>query len=119
MWAWFVLYMGACLFVQLFMPEKFANGLTGKAIKKWVKDQTLRHFTRYYVWFGVFWLICRPSLWHTTPIWGVFWLVASLFVLDDYLFGDDDKWKRLWEGVKNTIKWKMDLPPEPIKQRST
>lgn len=44
-----------------------------------------------------------------TPCY-VFWAVFIILYLDDYLFGDDDNFKRFWEGVRNRIKWKMELP---------
>jgi hypothetical protein len=47
----------------------------------------------------------------------VWWLpteaVFSVYILlemDDYLNGDDDDRKRRWEGVKNKVKWLMELP---------
>ena len=115
-WAWVLLYNGAAFFVQIFFPRRFANGLSGKITKKWLKEQWSRHFLRYFGWLGVFILTFSPSLTKTTPVWAVFWAVAVLYIVDDYIFGNDDTWKRLWEGVRNKIKWQMDLPPEPIRQ---
>lgn len=115
-WAWYVLYMGASLFIQIFMPRRFANGLSGKIFKKRVKSQFGRHSARYYLWLLAFWLMFRPSWFSYTRIWDAFWAVAALFIVDDYIFGKDDTWKKLWAGAKNKIKWKMDLPPEPARQ---
>jgi hypothetical protein len=38
--------------------------------------------------------------------------------LDDYLTGDDDKWRRFWEGVRNKIKWLMKLPQPASEPRA-
>lgn len=36
-------------------------------------------------------------------------ILVSLY-LDDYFTGDDDRWKRFKDAVRNAIKWKMRLP---------
>lgn len=44
-----------------------------------------------------------------------FWFVVVCAV-DDYFNGNDDGWK-LWDTVRNKIKWKMDLPPAPAEEQ--
>jgi hypothetical protein len=46
----------------------------------------------------------------------VFCLLFLGLFFDDYLFGDDDRWKRFKGWVGNKVKWKMTLPqplPKP------
>jgi hypothetical protein len=48
----------------------------------------------------------------------IYWLGASAFFVDDYLTGDDDRWKRFTDAVRNKVSWKM-LLPAPVKVRET
>jgi len=110
--AYLGLYWTAQFFVALGFPKRYGNGFTGKAIRRWVKQPSSRVFVRYMAWFGV-----------TIAVWGwhapnaIFWPVAIGFLIDDYVFGDDEDLKRRWQAVKNSVKWKMKLP-EPAPARS-
>lgn len=40
----------------------------------------------------------------------VTWFTAAAFAVDDYLTGNDDKWRRFWRGARNKVRWLMRLP---------
>lgn len=44
------------------------------------------------------------------------WLLMILLYLDDRFTGDDDRWKKFKESVRNRVKWKMKLP-QPVTVR--
>lgn len=44
---------------------------------------------------------------HPAFFYGV---VSFALYLDDYLTGDDDRWKRFKDAVRNKVKWRMRLP---------
>lgn len=102
--------------------ERLCKGLFTRYVlkrlppKRWWTPGSTGHMYRYMLWWGI-----TIVLEYGYPRFGVktwallFWGPVILVVLDDYFFGDDDAWKRRWEGVKNKIKWKMDLP-EPVRQ---
>lgn len=44
------------------------------------------------------------------------WIWCIGLYVDDYLTGDDDKWKRFKGWVGNKVKWKMELPTPPVRE---
>lgn len=38
------------------------------------------------------------------------WTAFIALYLDDYLTGDDDRWKRFKDEARNKVKWLMELP---------
>lgn len=77
------------------------------------------HSYRYMLWLGMTLILQYGLGVLNTKAWNpIFWAPLILVLLDDYIFGDDDAWKRRWEGVKNKIKWQMELPPEPTRQET-
>lgn len=40
----------------------------------------------------------------------VYWGGCIVYFLDDYLTGDDDRWRRFKDAVRNKIRWLMELP---------
>ena len=43
--------------------------------------------------------------WNMVP-----WLWCIALYLDDYLTGDDERWKRFKDWAGNKVKWRMELP---------
>lgn len=40
----------------------------------------------------------------------VFWAVSFALILDDYLTGDDERWKRFRDWCGNRVRWLMEMP---------
>jgi len=107
---WFFLSLA----LHIAWPTRFRNGYIMRAIRKIVhkpKEST-------WVWLsfiGVALLVSSLVETVSSDRAGdvVYWMILLGQLLDDYLNGDDDSWKKRWEGVKNKIKWLMELPPKP------
>lgn len=42
----------------------------------------------------------------------VWWILLAAFYLDDYVTGDDDRWRRFKSFARNLFRWRMELPQE-------
>lgn len=112
LWVGFAVWMPV---VVLFSPEDRA--WKGNFGRLFIKLPLVRNLHR---WGGpfFFWLVW----WQFLIVVGTFTIhdpSLTFFIdtarrLDDYFNHDDDSWRKLWEGVRNKVKWKMELPPEPI-----
>ncbi len=117
--AWVGLYFAA----QILVPfRKKCRGLfTRKVLARVVPP--CRWWTgfykdtyRYFLWLGC-WALASLFIGEKRDVNDlVFWGTYILLLLDDYFFGDDDSWKKFLEGVKNKVKWKMELP-QPVSER--
>ena len=117
--AWFSMYWATTWIVP---DEKLCKGYITRGIKKvvppkkWWSNGPGGHAYRYLLWYGTFILLSSFVVKMKTDTWSlIFWGALIIVLLDDYLFGDDEWRKRLWEGVRNRVKWQMDLPAEPVK----
>lgn len=50
---------------------------------------------------------------------GIQWIAFIALYLDDYLTGNDDRWKRFKDEAHNKVKWLMELPAPPVRQEGT
>lgn len=113
--SWWILFWGT----RFFVPDRLiGRGFVTRKIlarlppKKWWRRGYTAYNYRNFLWWIVT-LLLQITIWPQLAgnlYYPVFWGVVIALMLDDYYFGDDDKWKKLWEGIKNTVKWKMELP---------
>lgn len=120
--AWVVLQLGVQLFVGFRFPRRIGKGRIFTRpfwgvpgfrpyISPW--DGTIYAANVRVAQFGVI-FTTELALIFTGLVGG--WLnrvvnvVIILLYLDDYVTGDDEKWKRFKETLKNAVKWKMPLP---------
>lgn len=102
--------VGVRLYVDNAKPGCVMRGYFGRGIRRiW------RYRNPYLAWlalFGLWWFIARVLDLAVGPAVEqvVFWSGYIGQALDDYFFGDDDDRRRFWEGVRNRVKWKMELP---------
>jgi hypothetical protein len=120
--SWLVLYLAAILFV----PYKRLNRgwITRYGLAKIVPIKWLwrpgEHWGRYMFWWGLnivldYTVISGKKNYDLQE--AIFWGAYVVFLLDDYINGDDDP-KERWDKAKNKIKW-LWLPqhdPHPIKE---
>ena len=110
--------------IFLFHPNRFGRGkiLTRPLIRLLrlpENDYLVRNFVRasqvfvLLIWLSV--MVFTHAMSRDKRMFIYFTLVTALY-LDDYLTGDDDKWKKFKDAVRNKIKWKMELP-QPARER--
>lgn len=46
----------------------------------------------------------------------LYWAPVFVLMIDDWLTGGDDGWKRFRDAVRNKVKWLMHLPPQPVEE---
>lgn len=131
----FFIWLGAWLLISIWLqavfPKRYDNGYIARFQKKIVtfvvgpKQFSLR-------WFGfdllVFVVLMTPigiAIGKLLALVGFeelddkgAWIALLLRLLDDYLNGEDDGWKKRWEAVKNKVKWKWTPAMEPAKERA-
>lgn len=112
--AWYLIYMTS---IWMIPNERLCKGfITKKVLRRVIPPRSMwntgtsGHGYRYLIWLGFNFITL--FVFHLRDIYwdALFWGVMIVLLMDDYIFGDDDRWKRLWEGGKNKVKWLMDLP---------
>lgn len=118
-WAWLGLYFLS----QFSVPAKkkcrglFTRYILARIIppRRWWKSAPGNDTYRYFLWMGVNLPLQYTVLLHNDALGeAIFWGGYILMLLDDYLFGDDNSWKKFKEWAGNKIKWKMELPQPAI-----
>jgi hypothetical protein len=114
-WAWFALALGVQLTVTWIFPQRVNKGkILTQPIVRFFPQPWLARTSQIFANYGAYEL-CRYGLnLPVKPLNVIYWTVYIALYMDDYLTGDDDKWKKFKDAVKNKIKWLMDLPKEPV-----
>jgi hypothetical protein len=110
-----VLLLGglACFFFSLWFalwasrtwPERIFKGIITRAASRVMRCS--RFYARMGVWLAgavVMWPLHDPWWWYGGSAWYI------LLYLDDIVNGDEDRWKRWREAVKNRVKWRTWHP---------
>ena len=103
--------------------KKLCKGLLTKYVLKKIippkvmwRDGKTGHMYRYLLWLCTTIILQFLVFGGSALIWEyLFWVPLIVVLLDDYFFGDDDLWKKISQFGGNNIKWKMELPPQPIR----
>lgn len=125
MFTWELLSLG--FFVQLFVGVFHQWGRkAGKGKLTRLHAKLLRKSHMHPPYFRFSWQLVPMLAVELSLIWmpehqlnyvvQTYWIVVIVLYMDDYLFGDDDQWKRRWEATKNKVRWlwtpQMDLQKE-------
>ena len=116
-WPYYFLWF----FVEMFLPDRKAQkGYIWRAVRVtlfryfWKMKPPKQMFRRFVIFSLFIWYIIEifvpASELKRSCLFFAFLTVVSL---DDYLNGDDDDRKKRWDIVRNKIKWRMELPPQP------
>lgn len=115
--AWFILFAAATatlFWVSVQAPARLGRGRITRALRflppKVVFSPPWVRLSRYFLL-----AICAGpieqlagGIWLDADV--VYWVGCIVLLLDDYLTGDDDRWRRFWEAVRNKVRWLMELP---------
>lgn len=113
--AWLGLYFAA----QWTVPyRKKCRGLFTRYVlvrlippRRWWMTVPWNDTYRYFLWLGANVPLQYTVLSHQRPLSdAIFWGGYVLMLLDDYIFGDDNNWRRFRGWAGNKVKWRMELP---------
>jgi hypothetical protein len=106
-WFWAITTALAQNIAIVCWPTRYTNGLASKLWRRIIRWPRTPFWLRV-AQITVVFAIAKPLPGHLGV--AVYYGGVLVLVLDDFLFGDDQDWRKRWEGVRNRIRWRMKLP---------